>query len=191
MSASIHPKNEAIGAELARMGYTMSVEFVPFSKSRNAAGATKPRPKLSELSINWRVTVKSNRAEYVTDYQEGIGHLPEHLRGRPTLNVAEAIAVACETGKARTKRGLDHAWNPDAGAQPLTPPTIAEVFCSLTLDGGAILQSFQEWCDDFGMDSDSIKAEKMYNACKDCGQFIIRTSGTQGLEKLQELFQDY
>lgn len=187
----MHPKDETIGAELARMGYTMTAEFIPFSKSRNAAKATKPRPKVSELSINWRVTVKSNRAEYVTDYQQGIGHLPEHLRGKMTYDVAEAVAVACETGKARTKTAMYEGWNPDKGAVKLIPPTMAEVFYSLTLDGGAILQSFEEWASDLGYDTDSISAEKTYNACKDEGQFIIRTSGTNGLEKLQALFQDY
>ncbi len=47
-------------------------------------------------------------------------------------------------------------------------PTAAEVLYSLFLDAESFEQagSFEEWCRDFGMDSDSRKAWKMWKACE-------------------------
>ena len=47
-------------------------------------------------------------------------------------------------------------------------PTLISVLDSLSLDTRDVNnQSFLEWVDNFGYDSDSIKALKIYNACLD------------------------
>jgi len=49
------------------------------------------------------------------------------------------------------------------------PPTALEVMSSLLLDAGTVAygQKFPEWADDFGYDSDSIKARDLYDACRE------------------------
>lgn len=47
-------------------------------------------------------------------------------------------------------------------------PTIGDVLSSLSLDSSSVIdgQSFEDWCGDFGYDTDSRKAERTFNACK-------------------------
>lgn len=51
-------------------------------------------------------------------------------------------------------------------------PSIADVMYALTLDASAIDESFQDWCDNYGYDSDSIKAFDMYRKCCATGENI-------------------
>lgn len=206
MSASVHPKDQQIGEQLAAMGFAVTAEFVPFTKSRNAQPSkvfpvaaphgdrVKPSNyyKPRDLSINWRVTVTHKRGKYSTDYQEGIGHLPEHLQSRSggyTVEAWDALCFAVEKGNAPRKN--PPTWNIGSAAVALTPPTAAAIFYSLSLDGGAAMQSFDDWAGDFGYDTDSRKAEAIYKACVETGQYLLKCIGPEGLEKLQELFQDY
>lgn len=48
------------------------------------------------------------------------------------------------------------------------PPTLADVLGCLASDSASVenSQSFDDWCADFGYDTDSRKAERTYNACK-------------------------
>lgn len=45
------------------------------------------------------------------------------------------------------------------------PPTTEEVLDSLASDASSIDQRFEDWCSDLGFDTDSRKAERIYNAC--------------------------
>jgi len=45
---------------------------------------------------------------------------------------------------------------------------------TLTLDGYALSVSFEEWCDDYGYDSDSRSAEATYRACRKLGERFAR-----------------
>ena len=58
--------------------------------------------------------------------------------------------------------GLGHRKN----LQPVKPE-IAGVICSLVLDSQALDQSFDDWCDDLGFNSDSRKAHNTYEACRE------------------------
>lgn len=206
MSNRQHSKDAAIAEALKKMGFTVAAEFIPFTKSRNAQeGKTFPvaalygdrvKPsnfyKPGDLSINWRVTVTHKRGTYSTDYQEGIGHLPEHLQSKSggyTTDAWDALCFAVEQGKAPRVR--PSSWNIGAGAVPLTPPTPGAVFYSISMDSDAALMSFEEWASNFGMDTDSREAEQTYKACQEQGYYLLKCIGPEGLEKLQTLFQDY
>ena len=47
---------------LHALGLTVTSEFVPWSKSRNA----KPNPKTTDYGLNWRVTLNRDGREIVT-----------------------------------------------------------------------------------------------------------------------------
>jgi len=178
---------------------TVEAVFVPFSQSRNA----KPEPKLKDLSLNWRVTLKYRGLEVMaTDYSAGTGHCESiGMEGQPLgsmMNVRfaadeEAIRAECETGKARikgrvrTRRGEHDAsretWN--------TMPEPEDVLHSLLMDGEAInAGGFESWTEDFGMDTDSIKAKAMYDACVETGIRLRSAFGETLLGELNDAAQD-
>lgn len=70
-------------------------------------------------------------------------------------------------------------------------PTAADVLRSLILDASAIDESFSDWCDNFGYDSDSIKALNTYNACCEIGKKLRKFFTRAEMETLREMMQDY
>jgi hypothetical protein len=180
---------------------TVEAVFVPFSASRNA----KPEPKLQDLSLNWRVTLKHRDREIITtDYSAGTGHCESvGMEGEPLgrmMNVRyavdeEAIRAECEDGKARnkgrvrTRRGKGKDWG--KGETWLTMPDPLDVLASLLMDGQAIdAGGFEGWAGDYGMDIDSIKAKTMYDACVETGLKLRGAFGETLLGELNDAAQD-
>ena len=65
-------------------------------------------------------------------------------------------------------------------------PDVYDVESALVLDATSFEESsdFEDFCDIFGYDSDSKKAEGIYNACKDTFLFLVRNSDWDKLKKL-------
>ena len=71
-------------------------------------------------------------------------------------------------------------------------PKMQDVIYSLVADSTAIDHgSFESWCDDYGYDTDSRKAESIYRACVKIGLKMRLMFGESGLASLHTLFQDY
>lgn len=190
---------EQIAALIAELGLTMTAEFVPFSKSRNAKPQENGKPW---RSLNWRVTL--NRASVftdgsrpsseshilTTDYAQGDGHCPAYkasvatLGNRNSIMRDEAIAKECETGRSLVNRRVV--------SEKIAPPPIADVLHSLVSEAGVLdCSSFEEWASDLGFDADSRKAEAIYRACLDIALKLRNGLGEANLRRLQEAFQDY
>lgn len=180
------PQPETALAAIESLGLTMTAAFVPYSLSRNAKSA----PKLTDLSLNWKVTIHHKGREVLTtDYTAGCAHCPSYKANgqyiRPnhvSVDVFETIRAECETGRNRrmTPPGL-----------PITP-NITDVFASLALDADAIDHpTFESWASDLGYDPDSRKAEATYRACLETGLKLRAALGDDGLRQLREAFQDY
>jgi hypothetical protein len=173
---------EARHAWRTKHGIEYSAEFVPFSKSRNA----KPAPKISELTINWRVTLTCNGRAFTCDYSQGIGHLPENCRisfnGRVTIELNENIRGAVE-----------HGCVPFAGSyvlkgRQLQPPACGDVLESLALDASALdAGDFESWARDFGYDKDSRAAEAIYRTCLDQALKLRACIGGPALDELRAI----
>jgi hypothetical protein len=57
-------------------------------------------------------------------------------------------------------------------------PEVAEVLNALILDGWTARQeSFEDWCGEYGYDTDSRRAERMYRACRRTGDRMIEFLG--------------
>ena len=58
------------------------------------------------------------------------------------------------------------------GSAHKKPPTLAEVLDCLASDASGVdnAQSFEEWASEYGYDTDSRKAEKTYNICRQQAQ---------------------
>lgn len=69
-------------------------------------------------------------------------------------------------------------------------PKAEDVFYSLLLDNDGGEMSFKEFCDTFGYDNDSIKAEKVWRACRANSEDFKRVVG-KDINVLTEIFKDY
>lgn len=71
-----------------------------------------------------------------------------------------------------------------------TVPTAADVLYSLILDSSAIEESFANWCDEYGYDSDSIKHLTTYQACCENAKKLRQVFTREELDKLRDLTSD-
>lgn len=156
---------ETIQQMANHLGLTMHTQFVPWSKSRNA-GEKSP-------SLNWKVTIRKDGREIITtDYMAGSGHCSALTKPGQTL--AETVRRQCETGL------------------PKLEPNLADVLHSLCSDAESLNHAtFDGWAEDFGMDTDSRKAEAIYRACLEIGLKMRNGLGDEDFKRLCEACQDY
>ena len=171
---------------LDAMGVTLSAEFVPFAQSRNKDE--------KEPSLNWRVTLKLRDREVLTaDYMQGSGHCPAYQRNNfntPTVNPKSekraAIAYECATGFEAKGGMMGGTFKRGRKLEP----ELTDVFYSLLSDSSVLdCRDFADWASDFGMDSDSIKARAMYDACMADALKMRAAFGDKTMSELRELFE--
>lgn len=75
-------------------------------------------------------------------------------------------------------------------AHPVKPDA-ADVLHSLVLDASVVNQSFNEWCSEYGYDSDSIRALNTYQSCCGIAEKLRAVFSGEDMETLRELLQDY
>lgn len=63
-------------------------------------------------------------------------------------------------------------------------PKLDSVLDSLALDSDCAGESFESWCSDFGLDTDSRRAERMYRACGEIRRELIGFMGADGYREL-------
>lgn len=66
-------------------------------------------------------------------------------------------------------------------------PELVDVMYSVLMDASAMEQSFTDFCEDFGYDTDSRKALGIYRACKRNGKKLMRLIGKEKFEALRYL----
>ncbi len=69
-------------------------------------------------------------------------------------------------------------------------PSSASVLYSLLADAEAENMTFEEWCAEFGYNSDSIKANNIYKTCLEIAEALKGFSNAQ-MAELREALQDY
>lgn len=76
------------------------------------------------------------------------------------------------------------------GTEPI-PPTLDEVMYALQSDASNVRfgQTFDEFCSDFGLDTDSRRAESSFNACRETWAGLTRLGAD--FDALAVMFQDY
>jgi len=70
-------------------------------------------------------------------------------------------------------------------------PKVADVLNSLILDASAADENFDDWCDNFGYSSDSIKALNTYKACLDTARALRKHFSPDTLRQIRDLLADY
>lgn len=123
---------------------------------------------------SWRFTFSKGRAVYDGDYFTGLGHRKDKLGRKNPYPFSRSIEA--------------EDWN----KQFLKPvaPLAADILYSLLLDAGAADESFDDWCDNYGEDNDSIKAFNVYRACCETAGHLRRIFNREELTALQEAVRD-
>lgn len=200
---------QKLEAAMAALGLTISSEFVPFSKSRNAK-VDKANGK-PWRSLNWRVTLirrwevpalASSKPILTTDYAAGEAHCPAYkasvkqMGNRDSIMRDAAIAYECEHGRpalaydsANSPRGF--AVSEVKGGKSIEPDA-CDVMHSLIMDSDVLDASgFEEWASNYGYDIDSRSAEATYRACLEIALKLRNGIGEEGLKLLRDACQDY
>ena len=72
------------------------------------------------------------------------------------------------------RHGRKRMTFPYYGGGVASDPTVDDVVESLTLDAYAMSVSFEEWCKEYGHDTDSRSAERTYRQCRELGDRFAR-----------------
>lgn len=185
-----------LDAAIASLGLEYSVVFVPQNESRNKSN--------EEPSLNWEITLKrGGKLVAKTDYMQGIGHVPGYpmgLEGRnrsldedKLLRLFQHAAVdgryPAHMGPNAVKRYRVMATMP---MKQLPKPELRDVLYSLVSDSDVLESSgFEDWASNLGYDTDSRKAEAIYNSCIEIALKLKALIGQANLDKLRELYQGY
>lgn len=169
---------------------TMTAEFINWHNSRNG---DKKDP-----SLNWKVSLLLNgRVFMTTDYMAGCGHCPGNKRTelRP-YERNNLINWECEfgyAGRPTTSSGTGFRSVIGLDKKPVRLlPELADVLYSLSMDASALTAGgFEEWCSDFGYETDSRAAKETYDACVEVGSKLLSAIGHTGMTELAEACQDY
>lgn len=196
----------AVDEWAVKNGITFNAEFVPQQLSRHSAE--------KDPSINWRVTITRGERGIATDYTQGIGHVPgwpqyyklsralekhQHLLGElaskkgkylvSTLNGSKQLTPATTAQLEHWLFGESGRFNAREVALPL--PDFADVLYGLLRDSDAYdSDAFEEWADNYGYDTDSRKAEKIYEACRETARDLRRVLGQKLIDEARELTQE-
>jgi len=145
--------------------------------------------------LHWNIELSTpGRKPFSIPYSEGIAHvkgyLPHKTHGRTMHDQEqeEKFRLTCETGKLYkyfSSRGFDFP----IGTQP--PPSIHDVFYCLCSDSDCMDDTFSGWASNLGYDSDSIKAQKIYQQCIEQTIQVKALFTCAQWERLREAYQDY
>lgn len=114
-------------------------------------------------------------------YKQGIGFLGPALQKNTLWALSE-------------RKRVFQGRHPDmVRAKYWTKPTVADVMYSVLSDADPYIHgySFLEWCDNHGMNNDSIKALEMYNQCVSTGRQLMKHMSMSVIEELAQAAQEY
>lgn len=173
--------NKGLLALLEKYQIIIEQQFIPFSKSRSKGHLYK--------SFNWRVTLFVGGKEVLsTLYSAGAGYGNAYkatfgeLGGKNCVMRGEEITKEVETGLFWANSRLDRVS---------IKIGILDFMNSLILDSEAVFQTFEDWAEDLGYDSDSMKAKNIYDDCLETGEKFLAGLGMKKLEELKEAFSNY
>ena len=85
--------------------------------------------------------------------------------------------------------GAAHVTKGNVHGQKAITPTLDDVLYALCSDASACDESFEDWCSNYGFDTDSRKALEMYLACQESATKLRKAGVNIAAER--ERLQDY
>lgn len=172
--------NSSLEAQLIAAGVTMEVEPVPQNLT-----------SLKYARFEFVITIRRHLDIWKGPYSMGYGHYPDiddcYVPGGKMRN-AFSVNGANEILRAVNKnRRL-----PSDGGGPIVAPSLGDVMCDLLQDAAPVLNgwTFIDWCQEYGMNPDSIRDKAMYEKCLDTGLRLVRGFGAAELLRLRELTEE-
>jgi len=86
--------------------------------------------------------------------------------------------------------GIGHRVYKQGKKYPVKPK-LEDLLYSVLLDWNSGVNSFNDFCSDFGYDTDSKKTDRLYAAIQENGEKLKRLFTTGELGELKQAFQDY
>lgn len=147
-------------------------------------------------SDQWQITFKkAGKFSESFDYYTGSGHriFNSGLSLSPkNKSFTESVKAATGLPYAVVKESKqDKAVKNVYGQEYAVTPTQASVLYCLLLDAESGSMSFDDFCDNFGYDNDSISDFKTYQACMAITKQVQKLFTYSERQQLQELLQDY
>lgn len=146
--------------------------------------AQQPRVNKSddwkETAHHWLVTING----VTTDYYTGLAH--RERKAKLWTREADDYKRLASPMARLTQTGFERLLQ----VSKATPPKVDDVLYSLVMDSEAAEMSFDDWCDCFGYDSDSIKARDIYFACQN-SVTQLREMGLHDISAAREAYSDY
>lgn len=131
----------------------------------------------------WNVNLINGCTEETTEYKTGIG-----LRELSATDKVRYRMLCREYKNALTFNSVTAEFKRKY-AKPVKPKNADVLYC-LLLDAEANSQSFNDWCDNYGYDNDSIKAESTYRACCETALMLNRWVNKEVLQAIRVSTQD-
>ena len=101
-----------------------------------------------------------------------------------------SIEVTRGNSSHHTHYSCGSAWQDNQG-KPI-PPQLSDVIYSLFSDSADCYDDFEEFCDSYGYDNDSIKAMSVYNAVVAQNKLLEKSGLFDGIrEKIAEILEEY
>ena len=143
-------------------------------------------------------TAKNHKVEGF-EYKTGIGHRitpPTYKNGRQAFGYSteqqrelkKLRELIGKSGLIEAKKAVTKCVT---NKEAITMPTQASVLYGLVLDSSAGDESLPDWCDNYGYDSDSMKALSIYNACIENAKKLNNIFTREQLEAISELLEGY
>lgn len=70
-------------------------------------------------------------------------------------------------------------------------PKLSDVLYSLIMDSDALNMDFNQWCDNYGYDVNSIKDLRTYKLCIKNGQKLFTLFDNEEIDNFKQLLEDY
>lgn len=107
------------------------------------------------------------------------------------IDIPTSLINPSDIKDVRTQRHQQHIFDDFELLSEPIHPTLDEVVFSIYMNAQCVIngESFEEWCNDLGYSTDSIKGKQAYDYCRDAWSFLVRCN--VDLDKLENLFKDY
>lgn len=133
----------------------------------------------------WNICFARNGKAEAFEYYTGMGHRVLSDRDHKEVESKYPEPRHPETMHYRNfLRALESAKKPKA-------PEPAGLIYSVLLDGAACDEAFEDWCSNFGYDTDSRRAMETYLLCQSNYNKFRKLFSRAEIETLRDMLQDY
>jgi hypothetical protein len=183
MNTTITPQTPTMSHRVSEHGLTMKAERITNRPDKSG-------DQWDASASHFRVTLSKGSLSMSTYYSMGSAHLANYIREQIKSKGLPYHITPKDAEKALRKVVSIH--DEQVYAQLVTrygaefAPKIEDVLDSLTLDASCYenARNFEDFCSEFGYDTDSRKAEGTYKACGEIAKELRHLIGRDGYDAL-------